>query len=277
MSLRNQSGRIANWETVLFAALALPFVLGTIYMTYRSLWFQFAVTRAEGMVVEISGRTPVLSVEYATGRGTTLVTQSAGSDLYKGIARGDRLTVFFDPQNPADARLDLFVENWLLPIITAIPAGILLLVMFVMRGGFSTNAPRRLKSNGEPVQAQFTRVRVEMDMDGPRIAGTLTLHDDGERCTLLHNGVARDPHDPQVQRELGLVNIIEALWINPKTGRRHVFESESLPDNPESQLKGRGITVYIDPKRPDRYRMELPFRQKTTSPQTPEQGFRGNV
>lgn len=125
----------SRFHTILLGTIALPFILGASYMTYRSLWFQFAAIRAEGTVVDISDGTPTLTVEYSTGMGTTLTTTSAGSDLYQGIARGDRLAVFFDPKNPADARIDLFIENWLLPIVTLFPGAILLLAMFGLRGG----------------------------------------------------------------------------------------------------------------------------------------------
>jgi hypothetical protein len=268
-------------NTIILALIALPFVCGALYMTYRSLWFQFAAVRAEGTVIEILAGTPTLTVEFPTGKGETLRTTSVGSDLYSGISRGDRLAVFFDPNNPVDARINLFVENWLLPLITMIPAAIILLVAWGLRGNaFSSRRPR-LKSGGTRVQAEFVRVRIEMDMErattAPRFVGSLSINDDGSRCELIHNGVTRDPYDPEVQRELGLCNVIEALWTDPKTGMKHLFHSEPLSNNPESQLKGRTITVYMDPKRPHRYRMELPFQQKEHAPDKRDQGFRGNV
>jgi len=268
-------------STIILALIALPFVCGALYMTYRSLWFQFAAVRAEGTVIEISSGTPTLTVEFPTGKGETLRTTSVGSDLYSGISRGDRLAVFFDPNNPADARINLFVENWLLPLVTMIPAAIILLVAWGLRGNAFPSSRPRFKSGGTPVQAEFVRVRIEVDMQRifkeSRNVGSFSLEEGDEGYMLIHNGVARDPLDPAVQRELCLSHVVQATWTDPKNGRLHLFESEPLTSNPESQVKGRAITVYIDPKRPHRYRMELPFQRKEHAPDKGDQGFRGNV
>jgi hypothetical protein len=119
-----------DWTAIITLALAVvPFLWGAGYMTYRSLWFQHAAARAEGTVVEVSDGTPALTVEYRTAGGEMLRTESGGSDFYRGIARGDFLLVFYDPQNPADARIDLWLEHWILPIITAFPGVLILLSM----------------------------------------------------------------------------------------------------------------------------------------------------
>lgn len=100
-----------------FLLAALPFLLGAGYMSYRTLWFKLAGERAVGTVVGITSGTPSLVVEYLTASEELFTTESAGSDLYRDIALRDKLTVFYDPRNPSDARLDLFVENWVLPLV----------------------------------------------------------------------------------------------------------------------------------------------------------------
>jgi hypothetical protein len=85
-------------------------------------------------VVEItSGGAPSLVVEYLARDEQLFTTKSAGSDLYRDLSLRDRITVYYDPGNPSDARLDLFVENWVLPLATGFPGIVLLLAAFFAR------------------------------------------------------------------------------------------------------------------------------------------------
>jgi hypothetical protein len=260
-----------NWIAVVILTLAaLPFLWGTAYMSYRSLWFHYGAARTEGTVVGVTSGTPTLTVEFRTASGETRRTESGGSDLYKGIAKGDRLTVFYDPQRPGDARLDLWVENWLLPLITAVPGAIVLLAMVLITSTLRRNpfAKPTLETGGTLVQAEFVKVRVSADMDRAldveRASGDFTLTEKDGRVELIHNGQKRDPYDPAVQRELGLCYIVEAKGKDPRTGSELVFESDPLDSNPERLLQGRTIPVYVDPGRPAIYRMELPFQKRSS-------------
>ncbi|HKA46103.1 MAG TPA: DUF3592 domain-containing protein [Burkholderiales bacterium] len=262
--------RTGSWVTAIVLTLAaLPFLWGAGYMTYRSLWFQHAAARAEGTIVEISGGAPALTVEFRTTDGQTRRTESGGSDLNKGYAKGDKLTVFYDAQQPADARLDLWVENWLLPLITAVPGAIILLAMVLIVSTMRSRSPfekPEFETGGTLVPAEFVRVRISPDFDRAwdtkRAPGDFTLTERNGRWELKHNGKERDPYDPAVQRDLGLCYVVEAKGKDPKTGAERFFESEPLDSNPERLIQGRPISVYVDPKRPDVYRMELPFQKK---------------
>lgn len=259
-----------TWTAAITLTLvALPFLWGAGYMSYRSLWFQHAAARAEGTVVEVSDGTPELTVEYRSASGEVLRTETGGSDYYKGIARGDKLTVFYDPQHPKDARVDLWLENWILPLITAVPGililGTMLLIVTHLRK--DPFARPQLETGGTLVQAEFVRVRlgVDLDLDLERAPGDFRLTEQDGRYELAHNGRKRDPYDPAVQRELGLCYIVEARGKDPKTGAERLFESDPLDSNPGRLIQGRTISVYVDPKRPEIYRMELPFQRKAPS------------
>ncbi len=195
--------------------------------------------------------------------------ESGGSDYYKGYARGDKLTVFYDAQNPADARIDLWLEHWILPILVVIPGAVILLAMFLITSHMRKDpfARPQLEKGGTLVPAEFLRVRlsVDLDLDRERAAGDFKLTERDGHYELIHNGEKRDPYDPAVQRELGLCYVIEAKGKDPKTGTERLFESDPLPSNPERLIQGRTITVYVDPKRPEVYRMELPFQKKAPS------------
>ena len=119
------------------------------------------------------------------------------------------------------------------------------------------------ESGGTLVPAEFVRVRLEvdMDLDRERAAGDFSLTEKDGRYELTHNGQKRDPYDPTVQRELGLGYIVEARAKHPVTGADLLFESDALPSNPERLLEGRTIPVYVDLKRPQNYRMELPLKK----------------
>lgn len=281
--LNEQFKRIGTWATTITMTLvALPFLLGALYMTYRSLWFQYAAARADGTIVEISDGTPTLTVEFRTTAGETKRTESAGSDLYKDYATGDKLTVFYDPQRPADARLDLWIENWLLPILTLVPGAIIVLAMMLIVRSFREDPFARLEKGGTLVQTEFVRVRLGVDMDPEwdlkRPPGDFTLKEEDGRWELVHNGRKRDAYDPAVQRELGLCWLVETRGKDPRNGVDTVFQSEPLSSNPERLLQGvRTIPVYVDPKRPMVYRMELPFQQTRKQPQKPKAAMAGPI
>lgn len=270
--------------TIVLLAIALPFLLGTLYMSYHTLWFKFAATQVTATVVERTGsRSSAIIAEYTAPNGLPMRTSSAGSDFYNDIAVGQTVTLYYDPKRPADARIDHFVENWIAPLVTLIPGLILLLAAYVLRANATSTYRLRAPRRGTvPIQAEFVYVRVGVDLHG-RVrrpaanTGSFSINEDEDgHCHLIHNGVARDAYDPAVQRELGLFNFVCARWTDPQTRKRHWFESEPLEHNPQARLAGRTITVHIDPKHPQRYRMDLPPDASATS--VPAAGeFRGNV
>jgi hypothetical protein len=237
-------------------------------MSYRSLWFQYGAARTEGTIVEVSEGTPSLTVEYRPADDDPRRIESGGSDYYRGYARGDKLTVFYDPQDPADARIDLWLEHWILPILVLVPGAGILLAMFLITSHMRKDpfARPQLEIGGTRVPAEFVRVRlsVDMDLDRERAAGDFRLTERDGRYELVHNGEKRDPYDPAVQRDLGLCYVVEARGKDPKTGAERIFESEPLDGNPERLIQGRAIDVCVDPRRPDVYRMELPGQPAKT-------------
>jgi len=106
----------------------LPFLWGAAYTGYRSLWFKYAAERSVGTVAETAAD-GALKVEYLTKDEVLLTTESGGSDYYKGYQPGDKLTVLYDPEDPADARIDLWLEHWILPLLIAFPG---VMIMFAM-------------------------------------------------------------------------------------------------------------------------------------------------
>lgn len=247
-------------------AIVLPCLLGAAWLSYRTISYQHFAQETTGTVVEISGSVPALVVEFDAGGDEPRRTTSAGSDLNKNFAVGDRIKVWFDPQQPQDARLDLFVENWLFPLLLGVFGGFFalpLLFMADLRIFGRSRSSQRLEGGGARVMAEFVDVRPEMNFAAlrklPRALGSVSLSSENGRYTLTHNGQSRDPFDPVVQRELGLSYVLHAKWRDAKSGIEYFYESEPLTDNPERYLKGRQVPVFIDPSSPQRYRMDLSF------------------
>src|SRR6185503_7000773 len=156
MSRNSRVGR--TWiPFIVLSLVALPFLAGAAYSAYKSLWFKYAAERAQGTVVEVSQGAPELTVEYRTKSGEVLRTTTAGSDLYRDIARGDSLPVFYDPREPANARVDLWLENWIVPLLLLVPGAIIMLAAGLIGSAFRSDpfGGRKLAAGGTPVQAEF--------------------------------------------------------------------------------------------------------------------------
>ena len=113
--------RSSGWLALLVVALfALPMAAGSLWSLGSAAWLQLTASRLPGTVVERSEHRPTqLVVEWVAADGEPHRVTSAGSDLYDDIAHGDTVFVLVDPAHPADARLDLFVELWLVPLVLA--------------------------------------------------------------------------------------------------------------------------------------------------------------
>ncbi len=119
----------------------LLFLVPAAVTTYKSLWFTFAAAQTQGVVVDIPADSlPSLVVEYRVGSGKPLRANTDGSDAYSGYKLGDAVRVLYDPAEPEDARLDLFLELWLGPIVLGVLALIVGLIMALIARSFR---PRR--------------------------------------------------------------------------------------------------------------------------------------
>jgi hypothetical protein len=257
---------------VVLLMVSLPCLLGTGYMLSRSIGFALFADRAEGRIVETGSGTPELTVEYTTSSGQARKVVSAGSDLYANYAVGDRVRVLYDADQPADARLDLFVEQWMLPLILGVFGSFFFVPVLLMGGSALRGLLRRgnLDRDGLIVQAQYTGFRFALDAKSLRQRqggiGTVQLLSQNDQHQVFDNGRLRDPHDPLVQKELGLRFIVQAQWTDPQTGRTHRFESEPQAENPERRVRADRVAVRVNPKYPAQYRFEPPFGPSAAAP-----------
>lgn len=271
-SAGSSSGK-GSWVAIwILLAVSLPFLLGGLYLTWRSASLISTGERAQGQVIDVSGDTPTLTVSYRTADGQVREVRSAGSDLYGNYQTGDAVAVYYDPAQPRRATLDLFVEMWLIPLIMTVFGVIFACPLFFFFGGgpvgpagagrrLSARQERALDQHGRVVQAEYAGFRLEADFDDPatRPRGTFELYSDGEGHRLIHDGRARDPLDPAVQQELGIRYVALARWRDPATGREHLFRSARLRESPDRLRRGLYVAVRVHPEKPELYRFEPPF------------------
>ncbi len=256
MSGEGRSEQLISWVLVLISA---PFLLGALLLGYQSALYRFDAERAEGQVVEVSSGVPTLTVEYQTADGQTRRLESAGSDLYSNYVVGDSVRVFYDREQPAKARPDLFVDMWLFPIILLVFGGFFGLFVFLV--GFPRIMKRDLAKVGVPVNAEYLGWRLALDRTlalGSR-GGSIELSQRGSEVHLIHNGRTRDAMDPSVQRELGIGFVVRARGSLPGRSSPLLFDSQPLSENPERRVRSGQVRVYVDPKNPDHYVFEPPF------------------
>ncbi len=183
------------------------------------------MTRTEGSIVDIEGGCPTVS--FTTLDGTLGEYQSSTCSTPPAFAIGERVAVYYHPQDPERARIDSFTENWIGSLIVGGIGLIFLLIglVLVLPPLLARRRAAQLQVSGTPVQAEV--VDVELN-------GALTV-----------NG--RSPYR------------IVAQWLNPQTNKLHVFRSANLWFDPGPYISESLVTVMIDPQNPKRYSMDTRF------------------
>ncbi len=137
---------------------------------------------------------------------------------------GQTVEIAYDPDFPQRARILRFGELWFLPAVMA-PIAALTLLWTIW----------------SPLQAWRKRLaRHRLEARGQRIEATVKT-------------VTRNPF-ASVNGQTPWV--VEAHWTDPDSGRRHRFLSESIWRDTEPRPAGGRVTVLVDPRRLDVYRME---------------------
>lgn len=181
----------------LLLAVALPCLLAAGWLLGLALWDRSFAQQAVGQVVEISGEVPALTVEFDAGEATLRRVVSAGSDLHGNYAVGDRIRVWFDPQRPQAARLDLFIDNWLFPLLLGVFGGFFALpLLFVPElRPFRRSRRRPLAGGGSRVQAEFDGIRPVLDLRSMRRLargpGSVSLEEHNGQYRLLQRPAPR--------------------------------------------------------------------------------------
>ncbi|TBU85601.1 DUF3592 domain-containing protein [Phytopseudomonas dryadis] len=180
---------------------------------------------AQGSVVDIEGGCPTVS--FVTQDGTLGEYHSNTCSHPPAFAIGERVALYYDPQDPQRAHIDSFGQNWAGSLIVGGIGLVFLLIglAIVLPPLFGKRRSVQLLATGTPVQAEV--VDVELNE------------------TLTING--RNPYR------------IVAQWLNPQTNKLHVFRSANLWFDPGPYISDSQVTVMIDPNKPRRYSMDIRF------------------
>jgi hypothetical protein len=204
-------------------------------------WFVYDSTReflatavtAQGVVTDLqlsrssdsNTYNPVFEFQTPDGK-IYEVLSSAGSNP-PSYARGEQVEVFYQADDPYDAKINGFFTLW---GAAAIVGG--LGVIFFLVGAAIAIYPL-LKS----------RSHARLRSEGQRIISKVVSV--GQNESVRING--RHPHQVVTQ------------WQNPATGDIHLFKSASLMFDPSDYMSRKDITVYIERNDPDTYWKDLDF------------------
>lgn len=111
--------RFLRGAAVTAALILMLFLLPTLWGTFNALrWMAFS-ERVEARVVERgqARRAPPLTIAWRGTDGAERRIVTGGSDLYAELVPGSAVTVLVRGEGPDDARMDHFLEIWLLPTI----------------------------------------------------------------------------------------------------------------------------------------------------------------
>jgi Protein of unknown function (DUF3592) len=225
--------RLLYWAPRLFAGigvLLLAVAAVTAFLTFR---FLAGSERADGTVIDLresydsqddtTSYYPVVRFETAEGQPVRFESDVSTSDDV-----GDTVEVFYDPDDPNDAKLAGFFNLWGLSLIFGALGAV-----FTGVGGYlvyRTRTPSRediewLRRHGRRVQGRSPRV----------VEGDLLVDEQTPFRIVI------DVHEPM-------------------RGPPRALKSEYLWFDPTPYLKGREtVDVYIDPEDLERYYVDVSF------------------
>ncbi len=234
-SLRVGRATLLRWIPRFFLVLGVVFLLVAAVTLVLTLRFVVGAERTTGTVVGLSRETDsegdvffFPTVRFTTSDERTIVFRSSsGSGSPPRL--GDRIDVLYDPDDPQDARLSGFFHLWLAPIvfgfIGAVATSVSLVILWRTRGPSKADADW-LRAHGLRVQGDSPRVVYCDDID---VQGSSPFR-------------------------------AEVDVLDPARNEVRVLHSEYVWFDPAPYLVGRDtLDVYLDPKRPERYLVDLSF------------------
>jgi hypothetical protein len=232
--------RTLNLICGLFLAFGVTFSGLTTYFVRDTQSFVERGVAVRGEVVDLTWerRIPGLSgsgvyhpiVKYTTTAGEPRTFRSMNGSSPPSYRVGEAVDVLYDRTDPADARIASFWSLWLVQIIFGVLAAVfsligggVLLARFMM-----VRRVRDLLHRGMPIETEFQNVEVN---GGFKVNG-------------------RSPWR------------IVSRWLDPGRNALYLYHSENLWFDPTPFIKSKHVTVFIDPRNPKRYSMDVSFLPK---------------
>lgn len=225
---------------IFFFVIGLAFLVGSFVSMQNSKAFMKTALSAEGEVLELITRrssngtgagtsisyTP--EVKFQTADGQDITFESSVGSNPPSYSQGEKVKVWYDPQDPYRARLDGFAGNYLVSVITGFMGlvftafGVLPLLYFARRKRLA----ERLKAHGQKIVGKISSVEKD---------GSITM-----------NG--KSPYR------------IYASGADSLAGNTSVFKSDMIWIDPSQWAQpGQSIDIYLDPQNHSKYYIDITF------------------
>jgi hypothetical protein len=229
MSRAPRGVRLFGWAAFLFGSV---FVAVGIWMLVDGLRFRASANRAEGEVIRLewsngegnsrSGALPVVRYE---AQGRTVEFRSRVSSRPPAYRVGELVTVLYHPEDPENASVDTFLEQYLLPLVFGGPGLVFSGVglAFLIIPGALQRRRRNILEYGTAVKAKVIEVR--------------------------RSSASINHQHPWV---------LVAEFKDEITGKEYAAASQFIWVNPEPHYPiGSEVTVYYLPDRPEKNTFQL--------------------
>lgn len=186
---------------------------------------QAQMQSASGNVVDLTRGCPTVS--YVTALGEPVIFNGQVCSNPPAFGLDDSVAVLYHPQDPSNAVIDSFRENWVVSLVLGVIGSVFLLIssLFVIPPLLARRRASYLSRHGQAVFAELIEVR---------------------RNEMLSVNGMHPWH-------------IVAQWLNPGTGKLHRFTSANLWFDPSPYITQDQVQVFIDPHKPKRYSMDTSF------------------
>ena len=213
----------------IFLAVGMVLLAVAVVSYWHTRQFRQNAASADGVVIENvwSSRTYFPQVRFRTSGGQDLTFTSNMGSKPASYQVGDRVRVLYDPEKPADASIDSFESQWLLPTIFG-SLGLIFCSVGIAPFAWQRHVRRRnewLRANGRRIQADFDRVELNTSL---RVNGSSPYR-------------------------------IVCQWRDPATNQVHVFHSRNIWYDPQKYIMGTTMEVIVDPDNFKRYMLETGY------------------
>ena len=222
-----------------FSLIGIGMLIGTFFWHQNVTSFIAESETAQGKVTELvrsrSGDSTTYKpvVQFYTKNGELIEFMSSAGSSPPSYDEGEKVEVFYLPENPQNAKINGFFSIWGGPLIVGVLGGIFFLVGIgmVFATANKSRKERYLRKHGTPIVAKFQEVE---HIRSRRTKG-------------------RSPYR------------ILSQWQDPVTSQIYVFNSELVWFDPTDYIKEKNITVFIDKKNPGKYYVDLTFLPKVAN------------
>lgn len=222
-----------------FAIIGFGMIVGSFFLYQNTTTFLKNAITTEGVVIELvrsrsssssssgSSYTYAPTVRFKTNQGTTVEFTSSTSSNPPSYSRGEQVEVLYEPIQPHSAKINSFFSIWGgAAIVGGIGSVFFLIGCGIILSGIRKSKKKEyLLQRGVRINTQFQSV--------------------SKNTRMRVNG--RNPY------------MVTSQWQDPTTSKIHVFESDNIWFDPTDHINVDTIMVYIEPKNPAKYFMDISF------------------